>query len=86
MTHHPQAQVERKGMRQSILEALANGAQLTAADIITEVHRISGVEWKRSSIQKALGSMVTKGTVNNLGRDRVTGYYRSIPCHYELAS
>ncbi len=74
-------------MGAQILAALAEYEKpMTSNEIVHTVHRISGIRWKRSSIQKALGRMVSRGSVRNLDRDPHTGNYRRLPCRYELAS
>lgn len=74
-------------MRETILAVLRDGQQpVTSEAIIEAVHERSGIGWKGSSIRKALGVLVSRGTVRNLDRDPDTGYYRRIPCRYELAS
>lgn len=74
-------------MRTEILSALEQSDEpMTGKEIVDQVHRQSGTEWKRSSVLAALGRLVTVGKVKNLDRDPATGYYRRIPCRYELAS
>jgi Fe2+ or Zn2+ uptake regulation protein len=72
-------------MRTEILSALEqNGADpMTSQEIVDQVHRQSGTEWKVRSLRKALGKMVTEGLVRNLDRDPVTGNYGQFPCRYQ---
>lgn len=73
-------------MKHEIYDALATAPwPLTSEELAHKVRVRTGVEWKTSSIRKALGMMVSKGTVVNLDRDRTTGYYHRIPCRYQLA-
>lgn len=74
-------------MKSATLAVLADSAvPITSEEIILAVRTVAGIEWKGSSIRKALGVLVTQGKVKNLDRDPVTGNYRRIPCRYELAS
>lgn len=74
-------------MKSTTLAVVAEAEDpLTSEEIVTAVRERSGIGWKGSSIRKALGLLVTHGQVKNLDRDPDTGYYRRIPCRYELAS
>lgn len=75
-------------MKTEILSALEqNGDEpMTSEEVIAQVHRQSGIHWKGSSIQKALGQLVTKGEVANLCRDAKTGRHATSPCTYGLPS
>lgn len=74
-------------MKSATLAVVADSAApITSEEIVLGVRKMTGIEWKGSSIRKALGTLVTQGKVKNLDRDPLTGNYRRIPCRYELAS
>ncbi|QUE25617.1 helix-turn-helix DNA binding domain protein [Microbacterium phage SadLad] len=75
-------------MKSEIIDAIkrSGGAPMTSDEIIEQVHQQSGISWKRSSIRKALGTLVTNGQVVNLCRDPETGVHVTSPCTYGAAS